>query len=58
MSKFLILKLSLQQAYIIKHTLRDKEHRDDAENRLLQLITEQIDDRKAELAFGCKENLK
>lgn len=58
MSKFLILKLSLQQAYIIKHTLRDKDHRDDAEDRLLKLITEQIDDRKAELKFGCKENLK
>lgn len=40
--------MTLQQAYIIKHTLRDKEHRDEAEERLLQSVTEQIERRKAE----------
>ena len=40
--------MTLQQAYIIKHTLRDKEHRDEAEERLLQSVTEQIERRKVE----------
>ena len=40
--------MTLQQAYIIKHTLRDKERRDEAEERLLQSVTEQIERRKAE----------
>lgn len=38
--------MTLQQAYIIKQTLRDKEHRDEAEERLLQSVTEQIEANK------------
>ena len=42
--------MTLQQAYIIKQTLRDKEHRDEAEERLLQSVTEQIERRKENTA--------
>lgn len=49
MTKMITLDaMTLQEAYIIKHTLRDKEHRDEAEERLLQSVTEQIERRKAE----------
>ena len=50
MSKFITLKnMTLQQAYIIKHALRDKV-RDEAEERLLQSVTEQIERRKENTA--------
>ena len=44
--------MTLKQAYIVKHALRDKLHRDEAEERLLKSITEQIDARKKELKIG------
>lgn len=48
MTKMITLEtMTLQQAYIIKHALRDK-NRDEAEERLLQSVTEQIERRKLE----------
>ena len=57
MSKFITLEsMTLQQAYIIKHTLRDKENRDEAEEKLLQSVTRQIDARKEQLGIGVCKN--
>ena len=54
MSKFITLALHMDQAYIIKHTLRDKQNRDAAEDKLLAWITDQIDNRKEALNIAKK----
>ena len=54
MSKFITLAMTMEQAYIFKHTLRDKENRDEAEEALLAWITDQIDSRRDALNIPKK----
>jgi hypothetical protein len=56
MGKFIMLQMTLQQAYIFKHALRDKPHRDEAEERLLARLTARIEERKEELGIGRSGN--